>query len=256
MKRVVGMVILAAACIALLATLSGPLQQWTTGTAQAQAPGFARFQVMDTGITVISGDGVNYPVVNGYVDLPSGVTWHQSLLTAGVIQRVYTELEVAGELVVNGGISGALNVENFMLPSIATKSFTYTSSSGVSGNALVIPPGEKAFIHSVMVNVTTNFDCTGDDCRMVVGDAADADGYIVLADAELQAADTEGTGFPAGWQGLSAPTLGAYLDLNHNAFPVIGGSSGYTMTFVVDEASGTTMAGGAATIYVIYTRFQ
>ena len=163
---------------------------------------------------------------------------------------------LVGGLSGSAGVDGALNVENMVLPSVSTKSFTYTAAAGATYNGFIFPAGEKILVHSVLVNVTTNFDATGDDATMVVGDANDADGYIVLADAELQAADTEGTGFAAGWQGLAAATLGAYLDLNHNSFPVVAPTGGYTITYALDESSGDTLAGGAATIYLIYSRLE
>lgn len=155
-----------------------------------------------------------------------------------------------------GAIVQAQDIENVVLPSVASTAITYGAAAGATGNIFVCGAGEICLIHSVLVNVTANFDATGDDATLVIGDANDADGYIVLADAELQAADTEGTGFAAGWQGLAAATLGAYLDLNHNSFPVVGSTSGYTMTYAVDESSGETLSAGAATVYVTYTRIQ
>lgn len=64
----------------------------------AQGPGETRYIVVDTGISVISGDGVNYYVEDGYVDLPSGVDWVQSLITKGILQAVYTTFEVNGDV--------------------------------------------------------------------------------------------------------------------------------------------------------------
>ena len=86
--------------------------------------------------------------------------------------------------------------------------------------------------------------------------AGDTDGFVVLADAELQAADTEQTGSPAGWQGLVAATMGVYLDGAVSSAPHIYAPSGAaeTIDWLVSEASGDTLI--AATIYVVYTRIQ
>ncbi len=118
-----------------------------------------------------------------------------------------------------------------------------------------IADGEIWLVHQVLVKVTTNFDCTGDDCVMTVGDGNDADGFIVLADAEMQAADTEGTGFAAGWQGQAAATQGVYQDGNWNGFVYAPSGAAETIDWAL-TASGNDFAAGAATIYVVYTRIQ
>jgi hypothetical protein len=148
-----------------------------------------------------------------------------------------------------------IDLPHIGLPAVETTAITYTVAAGGTGNVWTCPG--KCLVHSVLANVTTNFDTTGDDTTLTIGDATDGDGYLTLADAELQAADTEGTGFAAGWQGTSASTLGAYLDLNHNSFPVVGTSAvPYTMTYTLDETSGETLTAGAATFYVTYTRLD
>ncbi len=113
-------------------------------------------------------------------------------------------------------------------------------------------------MHDVFVNVTTNFDCTGDDATLVIGDGNDANGFIDLADAELQTSDTEGTGFAAGWQGLVVATQGVYLDDATGSDNFIYAPSGAaeTIDYLIDEGSGETLTAGAATIYVVYTRIQ
>lgn len=154
----------------------------------------------------------------------------------------------------DGAIDSVSNVRNFGLPSLITKSFTYTAAAGATYTGFVFDAGEKILVHQVLANITTNFDATGDDATLTVGDSSDADGYLVLADAELQTADTEGTGFPAGWQGLVTDTIGVYIEQN-NGFPVIAPAGGYTITYTLDETTGDTLAGGAATLYLRYTRF-
>lgn len=201
----------------------------------------------------LSADGVSYEAQNAsatpvwQVDKNGNVT-AASLTTGGT-------LGVTGMSTLTGGASVPLNVENTRLPSIATKTFTYTAAAGATYTGFVFSAGEKILVHSVLANVTTNFDCTGDDCMLTVGDASDADGYLVLADAELQAADTEGTGFAVGWQGITTDTIGVYLE-NTNAFPVIAPTGGYTITYTLDEISGDTLAGGAATLYLLYTKME
>lgn len=162
-----------------------------------------------------------------------------------------------GPIEVNGTVTidQPIGRQHLGLPSVVSKDITYGAATGASGVVCTIPAGQVWLIHSVLVNVTTNFDCTGDDATLTVGDGEDADGFIVLADAELQAADTEGTGFAAGWQGMAAATLGAYLDLNHNCF-VYAPTSDETIDYVVSETSGDTLTAGAATIYVWYTRIK
>jgi len=148
-----------------------------------------------------------------------------------------------------------------ILPSLATSSITYTAAAGVTGTLFTIGDGEIWIVHGMWVNVTENFDATGDDATLVIGDGNDEDGFCVLADAELQAADTEATGFAAGWQCMAAATRGVYLDeVTTNAFTggFIYAPSGAaeTIDYLIDEGDGETLAGGAATIYVLYTRAQ
>jgi len=191
------------------------------------------------------------------VPTPVGMTWNDDDLLVGDDFEVIDDSWFNGMTTLTGGVTLPLNATSGVgLPLVVSKSFTYTAAAGATYDGFIIPESQKIFIHSVLVNVTENFDCTGDDCTLDVGDASDGDGFIDLADAELQAADTEGTGFPAGWQGLSAETLGAYLDLNHNSFPVVAPAGGYTVTYTIDETSGDTLAGGAATIYMSYTRIE
>ena len=65
---------------------------------------------------------------------------------------------------------------------------------------------------------------------LTVGDGNDTDGFVVLADAELQAADTEATGYTAGWQGLIAATQGVYIDEAAGANSFIYAPSGAAET--------------------------
>jgi len=171
---------------------------------------------------------------------------------------VADDLTVTDDLLVTGLINWTYGEENIGLPSVISTAITWTAAAGGTGAVTTIADGEVWFVHAVFVNVTTNFDCTGDDTTLVVGDGTDGDGFVVLADAELQAADTEQTGSPAGWQGLVAATMGVFLDGAVSSAPHIYAPSGAaeTIDWLIDEGSGETITAGAATIYVIYTRIS
>jgi cytoskeletal protein CcmA (bactofilin family) len=168
-------------------------------------------------------------------------------------------LNVAGASTLVGAVTGpAVGVENVRFPSVVSTAITYTAAAGGTGTVATIGDGEIWFVHDVFVNVTTNFDATGDDATLVIGDGNDANGFIDLADAELQTADTEATGFAAGWQGLIPATQGVYIDeaVGANTFIYAPSGADETIDWLVDETSGETITAGAATIYVVYTRIQ
>ena len=156
------------------------------------------------------------------------------------------------DLIANPIIQDIGSENQGMLPSIASAAVLSTTTDGA---LFTIADGEIWFVHAVIVDVTTNFDCTGDNCTMIVGDGTDTDGFCVLADAELQAADTEQTGSPAGWQCLMAATMGVFLDGAVSSAPHIYAPSGAAETIDVD-VGGTDPTAGAATVYVVYTRVQ
>lgn len=167
-------------------------------------------------------------------------------------------VSAGGTLNVNGVLDAVVNTEHLGVPSVIKTDITYTAAAGGTGAVTTIADGEIWFVWAVFVNVTTDFDCTGDDATLVVGDGLDPNGFVDLADAELQAADTEQTGSPAGWQGLVAATMGVYLDGAVSSAPHIYAPSGSpeTIDWLVDEGDGETITAGEATIYVIYTRIQ
>ena len=145
-----------------------------------------------------------------------------------------------------------INTENLGLPTMATASFTYTAAAGGTITLATAGASEVWLVHDVRVNVTNNFDATGDDVTLNIGRDEDVDGFCVLVDAELQAADTEGTGWDAGWQCQVAATRGVFID----------GTGGYilngteTIDAVIDETSGETITAGGATVYIYYTRIN
>ena len=159
-----------------------------------------------------------------------------------------------GALDINAALTGAANLEHFGIPTWLSTNITYGAAAGSTTAVATIGAGEVWIVHDIRVEVTTNFDATGDDATLVIGDGNDADGFCVLADAELQAADTEGTGWTAGWQCQAAATRGAYID-GLGGF-VYDEASEETIDAIVGEASGTTLSAGAATVHVLYTRIQ
>lgn len=159
----------------------------------------------------------------------------------------FVVLDASGTPVASISNAGALSVGSLSAVSSAA---IITSTNGA---LWTVPASQTWVVHRVICNITTNFDCTGDDCALKIGDGNDDDGFLVLADAELQAADTEGTGFAAGWQGLVAATVGAYLDPE--------GSYVYAATDTIDvdirdASAGTNPTAGAGTCYLDYTRWN
>lgn len=142
----------------------------------------------------------------------------------------------------------------------ASAAFTYTAAAGGTVPLFTIADGETWLVHDVKVNVTSNWNCTGDDCLVEIGDGSDVDGFCTLADATLQAADTELTGYPAGWQCAAAATRGVYLDeVTTNAYTggLIYDRSGSAETIDAKiSASGNDLSGGAATVHIFYTRID
>ena len=156
-------------------------------------------------------------------------------------------LNVDGASTFGGVINQALGIENVGgLPSVITATLPYTPATGT---LWTVGASEIWFIYAVYCEVTTNFDCTGDDCTLTIGDGNDADGFLVLIDAEMQTTDAEFTGAPAGWKGLHTDSMGAYLS---GLAPFV-----YDGTDTIDYAAGgTAPAAGSATCYVVYQRVQ
>lgn len=161
-------------------------------------------------------------------------------------------LNIDGAVDLDGVITNAEDLEHIGVMTHVTTAFTYTAAAGGTVTLATIGAGEEWLVHNVYIEVTSNFNCTGDDCTLVIGDGNDADGFCVLADAELQAADTEGTGWSAGWQCQVAATRGVYQD-GTGGF-MYDEASTETIDAVISEASGTTLSGGAATAHIFYTR--
>jgi len=170
-------------------------------------------------------------------------------LNSGADLNVYSD---AGSSLVfgvdgaTGAIDSVLNVENEVLPSVAT--FT-VSSVITTGVGLTSTAGEVFEILEVFYFVGTSFDCTGDDCTLDVGTGDDADGFLNCADADLQSTYTDYTGADAGWGGLDGATPAGVF--------VIGGSHIMSGAETLDfELGGTDPAAGSATVYVVYRKLD
>lgn len=147
----------------------------------------------------------------------------------------------------DGHIEQTLGLENVgNLPTIDSASVITTSTDGA---LWTVGASEIWFVYAVYCEITTNFDCDGNDCTLIIGDGNDTDGFLVLTDAEMQTSDAEFTGAPAGWKGLHTDSMGAYLS---GLAPFV-----YDGTDTIDvDVGGTNNAAGAATCYIVYTRIQ
>ena len=163
-------------------------------------------------------------------------------------------LSVTGAITATGGVTGdvtgnvtsAANTENIGIPSFASAAITFESD----GALFTIADGEIWIIHNCLVNVTTNFDCTGDDCTLQIGDGGDANGLADMVDAEMQAASVAVTGATAGWHGYAAGTRGAYMT-SGGGFVYAPSGAAETIDITI---GGTSPAAGAGTVYLLYTR--
>jgi len=148
------------------------------------------------------------------------------------------------------GVTTPIDAQNVGLPSVVTTDIVFGTATGA---AATIPDGEIWLVHSVFVQTTTNFNCTGDNCTLTIGDDLDVDGFLAAADASIQATFTEATGYPAGFYGIEAASGGAYTLDDGGPFVYAPSGAAQTIDYVI---AGTDPAAGAATIYVVYTRIQ
>ena len=146
-----------------------------------------------------------------------------------------------------GIVYGTRDTEHRFLPSIVSAAIAFDDSTAA---LFSIGASEIWYVHACFINVTTNFDADG-DATYVIGDGNDANGLVDLVDAELQTADTEGTGWSAGWQGQLSGTTGVYLTqglgfiYNPSAAETIDGTGG-----------GTNASAGVGRAYLVYTRLD
>jgi len=203
---------------------------------------------------VIVGDDLNVTglaTIGETLDVTGASTFTDAVVNSSTTQLVGA-VNLDGAVDLDGVVTNAANLEHILMPTIATASFTYTQAAGSTVNLFTIGASETWLVTDIRVEVTTNWDCTGDDCTINIGDGNDADGFCVLTDTELQAADTEATGWLAGWQCQVAATRGVYIDGTHGF--IYDGTD--TIDAFLDETSGDSLAGGAATVYLTYTRLE
>jgi len=160
------------------------------------------------------------------------------------------EISTGATVDVDGVMTNAEDLEHILFPSIMTESIITTTDGAV----WTVGASDHWYIDRLFCNVTTNFDCTGDDCTMNFGlSGGDVDGFLDLDDAELQTSDAEVTGLAAGWQGFgSTDTRGAF-------FAAGGGvvMTNDTIDVVIEDASdNSNPTAGAATCYLVYTRLD
>lgn len=180
--------------------------------------------------------------IAGAAALNGGLTMDS---TAFTVADTSGNTSIAGTLTVGGVTTVPTDTEHIGLPTIDAAAITYQSS----GALWTAGASEIWFIHALYCHITTNFDCTGDDCTLDIGDGNDADGFLDLIDGEMQTTDTEGTGAPAGWQGfMGTSTRGVYL--------AEGLGFVYTDDTIDIVVGGTDPAAGAGTCYLVYTRIQ
>ena len=205
-------------------------------------------------------DAISQDAQNTEVGISVGSGWDEGLEVATAVD-FNNNLDVDGtsnfdEVDIDGVTNLVVGTEHIGIPTIFSTAITYTAAAGGSGTVATITDGEIWLVHSVFVNVTTNFDATGDDATLTIGDGNDADGFIVAADANLQTTFTEDTGYTAGWYGIENGSNGAYTVDDGGPFVYAPSGADETIDWLIDETSGETITAGAATIYVMYTRIQ
>ena len=240
--------------IALAANFSNPVD--IEGSSSAAAPALTFEDDTDSGIFRSAADTLNI-ATGGTERLEidgSGFTVVPPLDIDGAADFAST-LDIAGTTTFAGVVSQTIGTENVgAFPTVLSASIV----TDTDGALWTIADGEIWFVWNVFCNVTTNFDCTGDDCILHIGDGGDEDGFLDLDDGELQASDTEITGAEAGWQGLYTDTTGAYLAGNTmTGFIYAPSGAAETIDIKIEDSSDNSdPTAGAATCYLVYTRLQ
>ena len=151
---------------------------------------------------------------------------------------------------IDGVTNLVVNIEHIGLPSIITATIPYTPASGT---VATVTDGEVWFVHHVFIRTDTNFDCTGNDCTLTIGDGNAAAGFINAADANIQTTFTEATGYAAGYFGIENGSNGTYTVDDGGPFVYAPSGADETIDYAV---GGTDPAAGSATAFIIYTRLQ
>lgn len=207
-------------------------------------------QTGELGVTNLDDLTLSGALIAADVTASDDVTVGDDLAVTGDF-AVTGALNIDGAIDLDGVITNAEDLEHIGVETHATTAFTYPAAAGGTVPLFTIGAGEEWLVRQVLIEVTTNFDATGDDAVMLIGDGNDNDGFCVLADAELQAAATEGTGWSAGWQCQAAATQGVYID-GRGAFMYDEASTETIDAFI--SASGNDLSAGAATAHIWYTR--
>jgi hypothetical protein len=196
------------------------------------------FQITANTLTALSGSSIK-------ADTIAETTENNGVAVDGVTLK-----DGGATLGAAGVLDVPVNVEHIGVPTVLTVSISYTPTTGTLAT---IGDGEIWFVHSVFIETNTNFDCTGNDCALTIGDGNDADGFIAANDAALQAAFTEATGYAAGWYGIENGSGGAYTLDDGGPFIYAPDGADETIDY---EVAGTDPAAGEATVWIIYTRVQ
>ncbi len=140
---------------------------WSAYPTYAQAPGYTRYAVLDSGISVVSGGGQNYRVLGGYVDLPSGAAWVDPLILRGVLQPLYASLQVNGLRAV---AQTTITVSNnsIITPTGVYQPLTAAAACGTASIA-ALPAGSVVIFENLSANTITLTD-TG--TLLLAGNAA------------------------------------------------------------------------------------
>ena len=199
------------------------------------------------GVAVAAAGDTNFTnvVTSGDITVGDDLVVTDDLTVTGAATVIET-LGVTGITTLGAGVTQAAGaIENIgNLPSWASATVTYTDGTDI----FAVTGSETWVVHNVLFNVTTNYDCDA-NCTVIIGTGDDTDGFLVLVDAEMQAADTEGTGWATGWQGQLAATTGAFL-ITKQEF-VMDAADGIDIDF-----GGTSAAAGAGVVWINYTRLD
>lgn len=129
---------------------------WMAYPTYAQAPGYTRYAVMDSGISIISGGGQNYRVSNGYVDLPSGADWVDPLILRGVIQPLYATFQINGLCAV-AQMTITVAQNSVITPTGVYQPLTAEATCGTASIA-ALPAGNIVVFENLSTNTITLTD--------------------------------------------------------------------------------------------------
>ena len=219
----------------------------------------------------VCGDGGEFELQSGAtLDIQSGGALEvdceaefDGAIDADSTANIAGAVTLQSTLDVGGVTTLVVGTEHIGVPTIHSTAITYTAAAGGSGTVATIGDGEIWLVHDILVQVTEEFTVTDDDDEtLIIGDGNDTDGFLTLDHTDLTTTYTEGvTGHAAGWLGKIEANVGVYFDpdgtdgFHNNTFVYAPDGSAETIDWELD-AGEDDHTGGAATIYVIYTRIQ